>query len=476
MNPNLTQPAQDAPRLDVDDAELRQLALDHVWVHSAAWEDLNRPGGLKIIVEGDGAHVVDSQGRRYLDACSGLWCVNVGYGRQEIADAMRDQALRLPYARASGFTSPPTARLAKKIADLAPGSLTRSFFVGGGTEAVETAVKMARQYHALNGQPGRHKIIGRRHSYHGASLGAMAISSSPLINRSLFEPLPAGVRHLSGPYCYRCDYQRTYPDCNVFCARTYESMIQFEGPDSIAAIIAEPISNSSGVIVPPDEYWPVLRALCDKYGILLIVDEVVTGFGRTGKMFGIEHWGVVPDIMAVAKGLSSAYVPIGAAVAREEIAAKFRPGKPEAFQHVVTFGGHAVACAGALANLEIIERDNLVENSARLGRLLLDGLHALAAEHPTVGDVRGKGLMIGIEIVRDRSTRASFQGDDRLRMRKIVNQQLDAAGILASVIPSVGDVLPLLPPLMIGESEADQLLGAVDDCLTRLESEFDITR
>jgi adenosylmethionine-8-amino-7-oxononanoate aminotransferase len=446
--------------------ELRQEALEHVWFHSAmAWEDAVAPGGIDVMAEGKGCYLTDVNGETYLDCTSGLWLAEVGYGRQEIADAMAAQAARLHYTRSSNPTEP-TIRLAKRLAELTPGSLSKVFFVTSGSEANETAFKMALQYHYLNGDKKRFKIIGRRQSYHGGTLGTMAVGGSRLIDRTLFEPLMGTALHIPGPYQYNCDYCSREPSCNLTCAYELERAIQFEGPETIAAFIGEPISNSSGVSIPNAEYWPTIREICDKYGVLLISDEVINGFGRTGKMFAIEHWGIVPDILTVAKGLTSGYCPMGATIAKAEIFEKFKPGPKEAFQHVVTFGGHPVACAAALANLDIIEREGLVENAAARGQQLLDGLRTFHG-HPSVGDTRGLGLLAVVQLVKDKKTRAGFSPTERKTLSRSLTQKFNAAKVLLNA----GDKIAIVPPLIIDASEIDRVLETIDRALSELESE-----
>ena len=389
----------------------------------------------------------------------------VGHGRKETADAVYDQIKRFPYANTYVFGNVPAIKLASKLAEITPGNLNRVFFSSGGSEAVETAIKMARQYHVNRGDKGRFKVLARRLSYHGSSMGSLSISRSPLVKAWLFEPLAPIGRHVDPIYCYRCPWNLEYPTCGIQCAQEFEKLIQFENPETISAIIAEPVSISAGNIVPVPEYYPMLREICDKYGILLIADEVITGFGRTGKMFACEHYGVTPDIITVAKGLSSGYQPLAAAVAADKVVDAFRGGDSEVFGHGITFGGHPVACAAGVANLEIFERENLVENSANMGKYLLAQLQSLADEHPVVGDVRGLGLLCGIELVRDRNTKERFPKEVKIGPRLV--KRLDELGLITRAV----DTVYLAPPLIINKEQIDDIVNIMDQGLTWVDQE-----
>jgi adenosylmethionine-8-amino-7-oxononanoate aminotransferase len=369
-------------RADAD--ALRQAGNEHVWFHSSPWRALANEAGKRILVEGHGCIVKDIEGKEYIDGLAGLWLVNVGHGRKDIADAMAAQAATLAYASSSQTTTVPAIQLATLLAEITPGDLSTVFFCSGGSEAVESAVKIARQYHYYRGEPKRAKIIGRRGSYHGATYGAMSVSGMRQLYEPYHSPFMHGTLHVSPPYCYRCDYRHTYPACDVYCVDAIAQMIEFEGAQTVAAVIAEPVSASNGIVIPPPEYLPRLREICDRYGVLLIVDEVINGFGRTGKMFASEHWQLVGDIMTIAKGLSSGYAPIAAAVCRPKVVEPFAHDKR--LSHLLTFGGQAVACAAALANIAILQNEGLVDNAATMGAYLLEQLQHLRS-HPTVGDV-----------------------------------------------------------------------------------------
>jgi adenosylmethionine-8-amino-7-oxononanoate aminotransferase len=442
-----------------------QAAADHLWMHASEWQALTTRSDRRLLVTGHDCIVVDAQGREYLDALSGLWLVNVGHGRAAIAEAMAHQAKTLAYASASRAVTLPAVQLATLLAHLTPGDLSTVLFSSGGSEAVESALKITRQYHALRGEPERYKIVARRGSYHGATYGAMSVSGAPRSVDPYYSPLVPGALTVSAPYCYRCDYRKTYPACDVYCVEAIEDMIKFEGPHTVAAVIAEPISAACGVVVPPPEYFPRLREICDRYGVLLILDEIITGFGRTGKMFAAEHWDVVPDIMAVAKGLSSGYAPIAATICRQHIARQFSGAQGQPLAHLLTFGGQAVACAAALANLEILQQEHLVENAACQGRYLLRQLQQLATHHPVIGDVRGLGLLCALELVTNRTTKEPFPADgpDTTHLLDILAE----LGMLTRADTN----LYLAPPLCIQRQEIERLVAMVDAGLSRFEQE-----
>src|SRR5947209_4079819 len=356
------------------DDPIEQEALEHVWIHSANYIELAERRGLHVFSSGKGCMLYDVHGEEWIDGISGLWVVNAGHGRQEIGDAMAEQAGRLAYVSASSYTTVPAVQLAEMIAELTPGDLERVFFCSGGSEAVESALKIAKQVQALRGFPKRYKIIARRGSYHGATFGAMSLTTGnrPQVER-FFGPLMAGVYHVPSPNRYRNDFGLEGEEGDIMCAKWVDQEITFQGPETVAAVIGEPISSSNGVHVPSPKYWQMLREICDKHGVLLIMDEVINGWGRTGKWFATEHFGgVVPDIMTMAKGLSSGYAPIAAAVVRPGVFEVFTKDE-NAFNHLLTFGGQAVSCAAAIRNIEIMKREGLVENAATMGEHLMAG-------------------------------------------------------------------------------------------------------
>ena len=362
---------------------------------------------------------------------------HLGYGRTEIADAVLEQMLKITFTP-RGTTTPPIAALSEKLAQITPGDLERSWAVTGGSEANETAIKIAKAYHKRNGEAGRYKIISRKGSYHGA-LG-LTTWLGGRGGRSDFEPPYPGMLYAPQPNPYRNEFDSEDPsEIAVKAAQAVDDLIVFHGPETVAAVIAEPICADTPVdaaSVPGPEYWPMLRQICDRHGVLLIADEVICGFGRTGKWFGINHWDVVPDIMTVAKGIVSTYLPMAAAIATRRVADAFA-GPENIFPMTLTFGGHPVTAAAALANIKIIEEENLVENAAQMGAYLLEQLGSLQDEHPTIGNVRGIGLINAVEIVKDRQTKERFpqeMGVEELLAKKFAEHRLILLGIDAADI------------------------------------------
>jgi adenosylmethionine-8-amino-7-oxononanoate aminotransferase len=446
---------------------LDQWALNHVWTPLRSWNELTGPDGFKIFTEGTGCRLTDINGKMYLDYWAGIMFNAVGYGRREIADAIYKQAIKL-HAVPTHDLSVPKIELAKKLADITPGSLSKVFYTNSGTEAVETSAKIARQYQYLSGFPKRYKAIVGGYRYHGSTFGSMSWGCRPPnFTWQEFEPLLPGVIHVPSPYCFRCEFGLKYPDCNLQCARHIEWVVEMERPETIAFFLDVTIATEY-CTPPPPEYWPLVRSICNKYGILLILDEVVNAFGRNGKMFACNHWDVVPDILVLAKGLSSGYVPIGAAITTKEVAQKFEGGPREVLKHGHTFEGCPDACAAALANIKIIEREKLVDNSAAMGKYLFDTLQSLR-KHRIVGEIRGKdiGLMCNIEFVRDRENNIKFGPEENSKFLSLLKKKLRQAGLWGQV----ENPLPVFPALIITKDEIDEIVSGFDRVIGEIEKE-----
>ena len=444
--------------------DYRQVDKAHVW-HPLFQHQRLEETPLTVYESAHGTTVVDAEGREYLDAYSALWNVNVGYGRQEIADAVYEQIQKLPYYPHSQINVPATM-LAEQLAACLPGDLNHVYFCNSGSEANETAIKIARQY-GRQTYPGenRYKIISRYRGYHGFTYGAMSATGQAR-RRKAFEPLVPGFPHAHPPYCYRCPLGLDPSSCSIACADEIERIIQWEGPETVIGVIAEPIIGGGGVIVPPDEYFPKLRQICDDYGLLLILDEVITGFGRTGKMFAYEHWDVQPDIITLAKGLTSGYLPLGACVASTAVFNTFlgEADENKEFAQVCTYGGHPVACAAGVANLKILQEERLWENSEKVGAYLFSKLETLR-DFPIVGDVRGKGLMIAVEFVQADGSHLETAATNR------IIGQLREEGIIVGKIGHAVDepenIIYIAPPLILTEAEADKIFEALRQVLVQ---------
>jgi len=438
-------------------------ARDHLWPHQLAWEEVTEHDGLKIFSKGEGSTLWDIQGKSYIDGISGLWVVNAGHGRAEIAEVMGEQAKKLAYVSSVQYTTEPTARLADKISRITPGDLSRVYFCSGGSEAVETAVKIAKQVQAMRGFPRRYKIIARRGSYHGMTHGAMSLTAAR--DEKFFGPFMYGVSHVPAPNQYRNDFGLEGEAGDIMAAKYVEQEIINQGPESVAAVIGEPISSAAGVHVPGKKYWQMLREICDRHGVLLIADEVINGFGRTGTMFAIEQYDVVPDIMTVAKGITSGYVPMGGAIVGPKVFEVFESQKDVAMGHLLTFGGHPVAAVAALKNIEIFENEGLVENSAKMGVYLKEQLEELR-NHPSVGDSRGVGLLQAIEVVKNKEDKTPFAKNDKFC--KALGTKMFEKGL----ITRAQNVVHFAPPLVVTKEEIDRMVAITDEALTEVENEF----
>jgi putrescine---pyruvate transaminase len=442
-------------------ADYLQADLDHL-LHP-----LNHPSAhqqAKIWVEGRGAVITDTDGGTYIDGLSGLWCVNVGHGRAELAGAAQQQMSTLAYCSSyAGSSNLPAITLAERLSALVYPSINTFFFTSGGAEASESSFKTARFFWKAQDRPDKIKIISRMKGYHGVTMAAMSATGLPAY-WPMFEPRVPNFVHIESPYPYRFSNPDPTVSPGVAAANLLEQAILREGPETVAAFIAEPVQGAGGVIVPPDDYFARIRQICDAYDVLLIADEVITGFGRTGRWFGLEHYSIEPDIMQFAKGITSGYIPLGGIGVSDRIRNVIDSVPPDKrWMHAYTYSGHPTCCAVALANIDILEREGLVERAATLGQRLLDGLHTLAAL-PGVGDVRGLGMMAAIELVADKATKQAFPAAANIGPR--VGAEMLKRGLWTRV---VGDTICLAPPLVTSEDEIDRIVESVGAAIRALE-------
>src|SRR5687767_5862062 len=407
----------------------------------------------RVWVSGEGAMLTDSTGREYIDGLSGLWNVNVGHGRKELGEAARAQMDTLAFTSAyAGGTNERAIELAEKLSALVYPSINTFFFTSGGAEASETSFKTARFYWKAVGKPGKFKVISRMRGYHGTTLAAMSATGLPAF-WPMFEPRTPGFLHIDAPDPYRFTNTDPGVSLGVAAANKLEEAILREGPDTVAAFIAEPVQGAGGVIVPPDDYFTNVRRVCDRYDVLFIADEVITGFGRTGSWFALGRWGVEPDIMSLAKGVTSVDLPLGGIMISDKIREAVLSAKYEdRWMHAYTYSGHPTCCAVGLKNIEVIEQEGLVKRAEEMGARLLNGLKTLD-EFAAVGDVRGLGLMAAVELVGDRSTKAAT--DPALKIGERVRDECIARGLYTRIR---GDVIMLCPPLVIREDEVDRIV------------------
>ncbi len=439
----------------------------HLWNPFTAMEEfLPYLGfGTTIITRGDGPYIYNDRGKRYINGLSSLWNVAIGHGREELVQAASKQMRELAYSSCFGGQAHPRAiELAAKLVQITDGRFQHVYLGSNGSEAVETALKMARQYHqqSLNARDhDRQKIISLRGSYHGVSYGALSTSGSEK-NRAKYGPLVPGFLQIEPPYCYRCPYGRDgYPGCGLECAIALEKIIQSEGPQTIAAFIMEPVMGDFGIVVPPDEFCRAVGETCQRHGLLFIADEVTTGFGRCGKLFASQDWDPRPDILCLGKAISSGYLPLSATLATHDIYEHFE-GKGNFFAHGSTASGHPVCAAVGLANIDIIIKEKLADNAANVGAHLISRLKELADTHSIIGDVRGRGLMIGIELVKDREGKVPMDGEDTL------NVGVDTAILGLAICCDVErSYLGLLPPLITDTKLADEMVEILDKSLDR---------
>jgi adenosylmethionine-8-amino-7-oxononanoate aminotransferase len=418
-----------------------------------------RDDGPLIMVRGEDVFLWDSDGKRYIDAFAGLWNVNVGHGRAELADVAAAQMREVAFVpNFFGLASPPPIELATRLAELFPGDLNHFQFTSGGAESNETALKIARYYWWLKGHSDKVKILSRKMAYHGIAMGALAATGIPTYHEG-FGPTVPGFVHLTPPYQYRHGEGMSEDEFIASLVRELEETIAREGADTIAAMIGEPVQGAGGVVVPPQGYWAAIAPVLKEHNILLIFDEVICGFGRTGTMFGMQQYGVTPDVVSFAKGVTSGYVPLGGVGVTDEIWDTLST-PDRMFMHGFTYSGHPVACAVALPNLDIIERERLPENAGRGGAYLLNGLHDRLDDHPNVGNVRGKGLMLFVELVADKDTKAKL--DPALNVGGRLTKATRERGI---IVRPVNDGIAISPPLTIQQAELDELADAIADAI-----------
>jgi adenosylmethionine-8-amino-7-oxononanoate aminotransferase len=441
-------------------------ARDHLWMHFTRHSTYEQGAEVPIIVRGEGAYIFDSHGRRYLDGLAGLFTVQVGHGRTELAEAAAKQAADLAFFPLWSYAHPKAIELAERLAHATPGDLNRVFFTTGGGEAVETAWKLAKQYWKLVGKPTKHKVISRAIAYHGTPQGALAITCIPEA-RIPFEPLVPGSHKVPNTNIYRAP-EHLREDAKAFgrwAADRIGEAIEFEGADSVAAVFLEPVQNSGGCFPPPPGYFERVREICDEYDVLLVSDETICAFGRIGELFACNDFGYTPDIITCAKGMTSGYSPIGAMIASDRLFEPYKSGH-NSFPHGYTFGGHPVSAAVAMANLDIFDREGLVDHvheNAPKFRATLDKLRDI----PIVGDVRGEGFFYGIELVKDKTTRETFNDDEAERLlRGFLSKALFDAGLYCRADDRGDPVVQLAPPLIIGQSEFDDIEQMLRGVLT----------
>jgi adenosylmethionine-8-amino-7-oxononanoate aminotransferase len=408
-----------------------------------------------VIEKAKGICLWDVNGKRYIDGLSGIYVVNIGHGNEYVLEAMRRQMEKVNFAPPLHAVADISVRYAARLAELTPGDLNTIKLLSGGSEATEAAMKFARQYHKQNRNPRKYKVISCYKSFHGATLGAMSASGLGGPRRSVFEPLLTGFEHVMPPTCYRCVYEKTYPECNSFCARILEEVIKNEGPESVAAFIIEPIGNTGGIVSPPDGYLPVVREICTRYDVLLIFDEMITGFGRTGEWFAAQTFKTTPDILCMGKGMGGGYVPLAGVAISDRLYFGAFWGEEEQdihFAHGHTFGANPICAAAGLACLDVIERDKLIENGRRIGDYLRHRLTKEVGALGILGDIRGAGCLLGVEFVRDPATKEPF----KRQFGKRVQRRLIEKGLILRCDP---DWIAFAPPLITTETEAEEIVG-----------------
>ena len=448
-------------------SDLQRQALQHLWLHFTRMGGYGPDHEVPIIVRGEGPYVWDEHGNRYLDGLSALFCVNVGHGREEIGEAMAAQVRELDFVTNWSYAHPRAIELATRIADLAPGDLNRVFFTSGGSEAVESAIKLARNYHRVGGKGQKHKLVAREVAYHGTSLGALAATGLTAL-KTPFEPYAPGGVHAPNTNGYHWPEGRD----PLWAADEIERRIEFEGPETVAAVILEPVQNAGGCIPPQDGYFQRVRDICDRHDVLLISDEVICAWGRLGHWFGCERYGYQPDIVTSAKALTSAYIPMGAMIVSDRVAAPFMEGTAM-FAHGFTFAGHPVAAAAALANIEIMEREDLNGHVLRKEgefRERLEGLRDL----PIVGDVRGAGFFQAVELVKDQETKEGFTDEESEQLlRGFLSGELYRSGLICRADDRGDPVVQLSPPLICDTEQFDEIESVLRKVLSEAWDRID---
>lgn len=440
----------------MNNEELSEAARRHLWMHftrHSAYEEHDVP----VMVRGQGPYVYDSKGKRYLDGLAGLFVVQVGHGRTELAEAAAKQASELAYFPLWSYAHQPAVELADRLADLAPGDINRVFFTTGGSEAVESAWKLARQYFKLTGKPEKTKVLSRNLAYHGTTFGALSITGLPGI-KAPFEPLVPGAVKVANTNHYRCADCALEPACTLQCADDIEERILMEGPETVAAVFLEPVQNAGGCFMPHPSYFQRVREICDRYDVLLVSDEVITAFGRLGHYFGAERFGYQPDIITCAKGMTSGYSPIGAMLVSDRLMEPFLHDA-NSFLHGITFAGHPVSAAVALRNLEIFEGEHLLEHVRAKESEFRTKLESLA-DLDIVGEIRGTGFFYGIELVKDKSTRETFNDEESERLlRGILTPTLFELGLICRADDRGDPVVQLSPPLVCDSEQFDEMVA-----------------
>jgi adenosylmethionine-8-amino-7-oxononanoate aminotransferase len=442
-------------------AEGLRKAVPHIMLDMRQMQAFSR--SPLIIREARGIHLFDIEGRRYIDGISGIYVVNIGHGNGHVIEAIRRQQERASFVAPLHAVSDIALEYVARLVDITPGNLDVVKLLSGGSEATETAIKFARQYHRQTGSPGRYKVVANYRGYHGATLGALSASGLGGPRKSVFGPFLEGFVHVHPPTCFRCPYGLERPGCGTLCARQVGSAIESEGPESVAAFLLEPVGNTGGIVVPPPEYFAIVREACTRLGVLLVFDEIITGMGRTGSWFAAQTFGVAPDVLCAGKGLAGGYAPLAATAVREDLYRAGFWGEEEAniqFAHGHTFGGNPVAAAAGLATIEVVEREGLMENGRRTGAHLRARLERGIADAGVLGEVRGVGCLLGVEFVRDMATREPFPPERQFG--KCVERRLLEQGLILRCDPSW---IAVAPPLITTLEQADEIAGILVRCV-----------